>query len=162
MRQLSPLTNLVLACLAALGLVASLGLPWYATSPPAEDIGPMEAMGERLLRTFTSDGAPTTGADALGPNRTIILIAACAVIVLCTALLVPALRGALRDVTRAVAIATPIAVLATAVRAADGLELRWGLVVSVAVGLFMANATWHGAAVRQRRPAPAPGRRATT
>jgi hypothetical protein len=162
MRQLNPITNLVLSCLAAVGLVASLELPWYATSPAAENVGPMEAMGARLLRTFTSDGATTTGTDALGTSRTILLVAAGAVIVLCTAMLLPALRGVLRDLTRAVAIATPMAVLATAVRAAEGLELRWGLVVTVAVGLFMANATWHGAAARQRREAPAPGRRAIT
>jgi hypothetical protein len=160
MRQLSPHSNLMLACLAAVGLVSSLGLPWYATAETADGLGPMEAIGARLLRTFTSEGVITTGTDTLGGSRTLLLVIAAAVIVLSAAMAVPALRAVFRDVLRAVGFGAPVLVLATAVRSSAGLELRWGLVVSVAIALVMASAAWHGAAARPRREPAAPRTRA--
>ena len=159
MRQLTPVTNLLLACFAGLGLMASLRLPWYgaAEATPA-NTGPMEAMGSRLARVFTTDTATTTGADALADQRVLVLGAALGVIGLCSVMLIPVIRRALCDALRALAILLPIAVLAAAVHGANGLELRWGLIVSLATGLFMANAAWHGASVRAPRKAAPPAR----
>jgi hypothetical protein len=166
MRQLSPLTNLLLACLSALGLVAALGLPWYAPGLAASDPsaglsdgqGPMEQFAERLARTFT-DGSAMTGADALGASRTLLSLVAFAVIVLSLAMLVPAVRPYARDVLRTIAIVAPISVVYLAFDtpgAAAHLEIRWGLLVGVAAAAFMATSAWHGSSIRvKRRPAPA-------
>ena len=155
-RQLTPVTNLILACFAGLALMSSLGLPWYGAPVPTPDgLGPMEATGERLARVFTNDAATTTGSDALADQRVLVFGAVLAVIGLCSVMLIPVIRRALCDALRALALLLPIAVLVTAINAADGMELRWGLIVSVAIGLFMANASWHGASVRApRKPAP--------
>jgi hypothetical protein len=168
-RQLTPLTNLVLACLCAVGLVGSLELPWYALPDPAkgpsaqaiaDGQGPMEAFGKGVVRTFTSDGVTSSGTDVLGGQRTLLLIAAVAVMLLCIATLIPALRSGVRDLLRAVALASPILVLFVAIRApaADGLEFRWGLVTTVAVTLFMASSAWHASSARSPRAVAAPPR----
>jgi hypothetical protein len=162
MRQLTPLTNLVLACLCAVGLVASLALPWYALVDPAsrpseqavaDGQGPMESFASQVARTFSSDGLTSSGTDVLGGQRTLLLIVAAVVIVLCIAMLVPALRATLRDPLRAVALAAPVFVVFVAVQApaADGLEFRWGLVATVAIALFMASSAWHGSSARSPR-----------
>jgi hypothetical protein len=157
MRQLSPLTNLALACLSAVGLVASLALPWFAPAQPdPADIGSIEAVGLRIGRVFSSGDSVTSGTDAVGAHRSLLLIAAAAVIVLCVAMLLPALRSVLRDPTRVVALAAPGLTLFLAGESARGAELRWGVVVSVAVALFVASCAWHGSAARARRPVPAP------
>ena len=169
MRQLSPLTNLLLAGLSALGLVGALDLPWFAVPDPAkgpsaqaveDGQGPMTDFVLRLQRTFSSNGITINGTDVLDGKRTLILVLAGAVIVLCTAMLVPALRNGFRDLLRAVALLSPVLVIALAVTApaADGLEFRWGLVVEVALAIFTASAAWHGSTARVPRTAPTAAR----
>jgi hypothetical protein len=170
MRQLSPLTNLLLACLSALGLVAALGLPWYApaqalTDPAlglSDEQGPMEQFADRFARTFTSGGDTLTGSDAVGTSRELLVIVAVAVMVLSAAMLVPALRAIGRDVLRAVALVAPLALIYLAFDtpgASTALEIRWGLVVGVLVSAFMASSAWHGAGIRVRRPGQPPAAR---
>src|SRR5688572_28240503 len=78
MRQLTPLTNLMLACLCAVGLVGSLELPWYslvdpASGPSAQAVedgqGPMESFVGQVSRTFTSDGITSSGHEVLAGQR---------------------------------------------------------------------------------------------
>ncbi|HVL94282.1 MAG TPA: hypothetical protein VM266_00335 [Solirubrobacteraceae bacterium] len=158
MRQLSPLSNLLLACLSALGLVACLGLPWYGPAGPADDgkiasgPGPMEQLADHIARTFSTQPGAVAAGDVLGSARPLILIAAGVVIALSLAMLVPALRAPLRDALRAAGLATPLLVAFLALeRAVDGMELRWGVPAMVAVAGFMASAAWHGSTARERR-----------
>ena len=162
MRQLTPITNLMLACLCAMGLLGALELPWFALVDPAsgpsaqaikDGQGPMESFAGQVVRTFSSDGIASSGSDVLGDQRTLLMIVAAIVVVLSVAMLVPALRAALRDVLRAVGLAAPLLVLFIAIQApgADGLEFRWGLVCTVAIALFMASAAWHGSSARSPR-----------
>jgi hypothetical protein len=167
MRQLTPLTNLMLACLCAVGLVGSLELPWYApvdpgSGPSSQAIrdgqGPMESFVDQFGRTFRSDQTGVSGHDLLAGNRTVVMTLALMVIALCLGMAVPVFRSTVRDVLRAVGLVAPILVLLLAVRApaAEGLEFRWGLVVSVAIALFMASAAWHGSSARTPRAVAAP------
>ena len=167
MRQLTPLTNLVLACLCAVGLVGSLGLPWYgivdpASGPSAQAVedgqGPMESFVGQVSRTFSSDGITSTGTEVLGSHRVLLVILAGIVTLLCVAMLIPGLRAGLRDLLRAVAIASPVLVVVVAVNTpgGDGLEFRWGLVSTVAIALFMASCAWHGSSARSPRAVAAP------
>ena len=167
MRQLSPPTNLLLACLAAFGLLGSLGLPWYAPphATPAVDLtevangkgdGPMQHFAQYVGRMFSSTGLTYDGSEALGSARTLLIVLAGLVIVLSVAVVVPALRDALRDVLRAVSLATPVIIGVLAARHPGGhhLEVRWGLLVGLACTLLMASAAWHGSAVRLKKAMP--------
>jgi hypothetical protein len=162
MRQLTPVTNLMLACLCAVGLVGALELPWFALVDPAsgpsaqaikDGQGPMESFAGQVVRTFSSEGVATSGSDVLGGERTLLMVVAALIVVLSIAMLIPALRAALRDLLRAVGLAAPLLVLFVAIQApaADGLEFRWGLVCTVAIALFMASAAWHGSSARSPR-----------
>jgi hypothetical protein len=161
MRQLTPLTNLVLACLAAVGLVASLGLPWYAppdaTQDPDVAYGHVEAIAAHIARTFSSDST-VSGSDILAGRSSLVPIVAGLVIVLCLAMLVPALRGALRDLLRAISLLSPLGVALLALRApaSQGLDTRWGLYASIAIAVFMASSAWHGSSARSPRAVAAP------
>jgi hypothetical protein len=161
MRQLSPATNLLLACLSALGLVAALGLPWYAPAAVIDPAvaagqGSVEEFGARLARTFTSTGETWTGTEALGTGRTLLLLAAGAVVFLCLLMIVPFLRSAVRDVLRAAALVAPLTVVYLAFDtpgASHAQEIRWGLLVGVAASAFMATSAWHGSSIRVPRRA---------
>jgi hypothetical protein len=134
MRQLSPLTNVVLACVSAFALVVSVGLPWFA--PPS-----------------AAAGATIAGTDALGSARSLVLILAAAVVVLSVAVTLPAVRTLARDALRAVAIATPLLVLALAMQRVGGgqHEVRWGLLVTLGLALLVATTAWHAGDLRDRR-----------
>jgi hypothetical protein len=144
-----------------------VALPWFALvdpskGPTADEVadgqGPMAGFAGQVSRTFSSEGITASGTEVLDAKRTLILVLAAAVVVLCTAMLVPMLRNVFRDLLRAVALASPVLVLFVAIEApkADGMEFRWGLVVSVAVALFMASAAWHGSSARAPKPAGVP------
>src|SRR3954451_5593779 len=107
MRQLTPLTNLMLSCISALGLLLSLELPWYAH--PAVDVpdGRVEAVGAQIARTFTS-GDTISGSDVLGSRSTLLYIVAAVVIALSIAMLVPALREPFRDMLRGISLVSPL------------------------------------------------------
>ena len=162
MRQLSPLTNLMLACLAAVGLVSSLGLPWYAsttTTGAPSDPGQVADAGSDACSRAPARRSP--GSDVLASGRGLVPVLAGVVIVLSLGMMVPALRASLRDLLRAVALATPVLVGFLAVRhpARSDVEMRWGLVAALAIAVVMASAAWHGSAARSRRPAPQPLKR---
>jgi hypothetical protein len=156
MRQISPATNLVLACLASLGLLGSLGQPWYA--PPVEDTnaydGPVERTAFAFGKVFSHHDHAVSGADALGNTESLLMGLVGTIIVLCVLAAVPALRGYVRDVLRAVAIALPLIVLYLAVDRPDGQDIHWGVLAACAIAAFVASASWHGSAIRVKRAAP--------
>jgi hypothetical protein len=160
MRQLNPSTNLVLAVLAGIGLLASLGLPWYA--PPAEDPNPTDGPVERgawqVAQVFaTSTRGTLTGADAAGDGRALLYGLVALVAVVALAISVEGLRRGAEDVMRVVALAAPAVVAFVAIThpgtEAD-LRLHYGMLVAFAAALAMASAAWHGASMRAK-PAPA-------
>jgi hypothetical protein len=156
MRQISPATNLVLACLAGLGLLGSLGQPWYA--PPVKDPngydGPVERTAYAVSKVFSQHDGAVSGADALGNTQTVLTGLVAAVIVLCVLAGVPALRSYVRDVLRAVAIALPLIVFYTVVDRPTRQDIHWGVLAAFAIAAFVASAAWHGSAIRVKRAAP--------
>ena len=167
MRQLNPLSNIVLACLAAVGLVASLSLPWYAPAvihgktdlgavAEGEADGPMQHFSDWVQRVFSTGGRTVSGADALGNQKMIILGIAVVVAVMCLVMLLPAMRPLLRDIVRVVGLLAPAAVLWLGFVDKPGnvqLEIRWGLIVSALVAFFMASCAWHVGSVRKQKVA---------
>src|SRR3954454_13421560 len=113
MRQLSPFTNLLLAFLAALGLLGSLGLPWYGPTVKVEQVdlgrvasgdgdGPMQHFADWVGRVFSATGTTYTGNDSLGSSKMLLFVLAAAICALSLAMLVPGLRSALRETYRAI------------------------------------------------------------
>jgi hypothetical protein len=158
MRQLSPAFNLVLACLAAVGLVLTLDLPWLApavTDPNATD-GPVERAAFQFAHVFERVPDATTGSETLAAGaRSVVELLALVVIALALLAFHPALRGGLRDITRGVGLSVPLTVLYLVfVRPGevDG-GLHWGALVAVSVSVFLCSALWQGALIRARRPA---------
>lgn len=161
MRQLTPLSNVLLALAAAVALAASLRLPWYA--PPEatgagaeEEIWAIEGVFAAIGRWFTSDGPPVAGQQALVAGELALLAAAGATAVLALLMLVSALRGAVRDLFRLLPLAAPVIVFVQIVNPPGDMELRWGVFVALAVALFMANSAVHGSELRDPKPAPKP------
>ena len=158
MRQISPASNLVLACLAGLGLLGTLSAPWYA--PPVVDRnvydGPVERAAFAVGHVFGAHDHAVAGADALGKTQTLLMILVGAVILLSCLAAVPAMRAHVRDVLRAVALALPLIVLYLLVdRPGKGaLEIHWGVLAALAIAVFVATAAWHGSAIRVKRQAP--------
>ena len=156
-RQINPFTNLLLTVLCAAGLALSIGLPWFAGKRPAgEDDGTLEALASDIARVFAQGGV--AGTDSLGSARPVLLVLAAVTAVLAVLHLVPALRRLVRTPLRLVPLAAPVVVLVQAVDAPDGFELRWGLLVALAVSAYMASSAFHGAELREKRPKPAPYR----
>lgn len=165
MRQFSPPTNLLLTCLAAIGLVVSLGLPWYGAAQGISDspqdvgtiAGPIEGAAALVARWFSaSDGA--IGSEILGSTTQNGLIGlALASILLSAAMVVPALRRLAREGLHVIPLAAPAFVVLNMVDqpGAGGMELRPGILIALAAGLMMASAAWHGASLRGARKAPA-------
>jgi hypothetical protein len=156
MRQLSPVSNLVLACAAAIGMIGTLGLEWFA--PPVADFaetdGPMERTAFAFASVFQHHADGVTGADALGSTAGLVYALAGAVFLLSALAAVPALRGHVRDILRAVALATPLLVGVLAIRHTGTqatLHVHWGLLVALATAAFTASCAWHGSAIRQKR-----------
>src|SRR4051794_10993383 len=66
MRTLTPATNLVLSCLAALALLTTLEFPWVspAVSDPVTTDGPVERAAFQVAHVFQSPADATAGAPA--------------------------------------------------------------------------------------------------
>src|ERR1700754_3073739 len=112
MRTIGFRSNVLFIVAAAVGLLASLGRPWYAPTPaltPEEarigDVqGPVEAFFSRLAREFSTDTG-TTGWHAFHSTDTILTVLV--VIAIATALgtLVPAIQQPCRELLRLVTLA---------------------------------------------------------
>jgi O-antigen/teichoic acid export membrane protein len=157
MRQVSPATNLLLACLSAVGLLAVFDLPWFAPPVKADDsVGAVEQTAAQFAAMFQHADRAMTGHDAFADAQTLLTVMPAAIIGLCLLMAVPVLRDLVREPLRAVAFGTPL-VVAYLVFARPGDAtgtLHWGALAGMAVSLFLTSAAWHGSALRGPRPAP--------
>lgn len=166
MRTLGFRSNVLFVIAALVGLVASLGRPWYApalASAPAEGDslvgevqGPVEGFFSRLAREFTAtDG--TTGWHAFTTTDMVIcgLVALAALSAL--AVMVPALQVVAREVLRVAALALLGIVVVKLAQVPDdaGLaERRQGAWIALAVTGIAASSAFSvcAAPIRRRRP----------
>ena len=157
MRQLDPVTNLVLSALAGLGLLASLSTPWFV--PPAgsttQTDGPVERGAWQVGHFFKHDvDGRVSGTDAIGDGRIVLVVIVAVMIGLAFAIAIPAVRKQAEDLLRVAGFAAPVGVIylaATHTGATGDVMVHYGILVSLAVALFAASCAFHGATVRQRR-----------
>jgi hypothetical protein len=155
MRQLSAVTNLVLAGLASVALALSLQLPWLA--PPGElpeGLSAPERAVRQIAHVFQTVPGEVSGQDAFVNSRSTLFAMAVATVGLCALMGVPGLRGMLREVLRALGLITPLAVGYLLLARPGGVagDLHWGAFAALGVSVFVASAAWHGSAIRERRP----------
>jgi hypothetical protein len=155
MRTLGFRSHVLIAVAAAVGLIASLGRPWYAVAPEAT-AGAQP--GSRLvdsLERLVSDPDGTTGWDALGTWGTVLAALAAATAAGALGCLVPAVQGVARELVRYGGLVC-FAVVAWKVldHPADGTELRMGAVVAGVAALIACTSGSAAAAapLRRRRP----------
>ncbi len=159
-RQITPVSNLLLSILAGLGLLASLSLPWYAApaSDPSVTDGPIERGAYQVGQVFSSSAkGMVSGNDALGDARMALFGLVALVVTLAAGVCVPALRRAAEDTLRVVALAIPVVLLIVAFAHpgdSGALHLHYGLLVAFVAALLMASAAWHGATMRPKKSAP--------
>ncbi|HEX8207310.1 MAG TPA: hypothetical protein VF587_14710 [Solirubrobacteraceae bacterium] len=165
MRQVSPATNLLLACLSAIGLVAAFDLPWFA--PPLDvdpGLGAVERAATQFAGVFQHADASMTGRDAFADAGLLLTGMPAAIVVLSLLMAVPALRDVVREPLRAVAFGAPL-VVAYLVVARPGTaqgEVHWGALAGLALSVFLTSAAWHGSALKARRPVPGTWSRGAT
>lgn len=161
MRQLTPRTNLLLAVLGGLGLLASLALPWYAvpTEDPNPTNGPVERGAYQVAQVFaTSAKGTVAGADALGEGRSALIGVVGVVALLAALVAIREIRRLAEDALRVVALAAPFVLLIAVIDhggTRGDVRLHYGMLVGFAAVLFMSSAAWHGASLREYRPASA-------
>ena len=167
-------SRVLLALVAAVGVVASLGRPWYAAAPPPADDepasigslhGPVDALFGGIARWF-ADSAGTTGWDALGPWATALAALAALTAVTAAACLVASLQGIAREGLRYGALAClglTLWKLLDPPGPNAALELRQGAflaaaaaLVAVACGSAVASAPLHRRQERGAYVPPAP------
>jgi hypothetical protein len=159
-RQLNPSTNLVLAVLAGLGLLASLSLDWFAAPviDPTPTDGPVERGAFQVSQVFATHAKGTvSGNTALGSGRMALVLLVVLVAILAAAVSVASLRRHAEDALHLAALATPVVVIALAAAhpgTSAAISIHYGLLVSLATAIFMASASWHGASMRQKHAAP--------
>ena len=152
MRTLGFRTHVLIAVAAAVGLIASLGRPWYAQAPEAvESTYPGSSLAKSLERLI-SDPTGSTGWDALGPWGTVLAAFAAATAAGALGCLAPSLQGVAREVVRYSALAC-FALVAWKVldHPADGTELRMGAVLAGVAALISCTSGSAAAAAPLKR-----------
>jgi uncharacterized membrane protein len=156
-RQLNPSTNLMLAVITGVALLASMSLPWFAApveDPTATD-GPIERGAFAVSQVFATSAKDTVdGTAALGGARMALVGIVVLVALLALAVLTPSIRRQAEDVLHLVALAVPVVVLIAAVShpgTTAPASLHYGTLVALALSLFMASAAWNGARMREKR-----------
>jgi hypothetical protein len=141
MRTLGFRTHVLLAVAAAIGLVASLGRPWYAAAPEAAASAyPGSNLADSLERLI-SEPSGTTGWDALGLWGSVLAVVALATVVGGLGCLVPSLQGVARELVRYGPLASFAIVAWKALdHPSDGTELRMGIVLAGVAALIAAVA----------------------
>jgi hypothetical protein len=159
-RQLNPSTNLVIAILAGLGLLASLSVSWFAapvTDPTVTD-GPIEQGAFQVSQVFATHAKGTvSGSDALGSSATVLVAVVGLVALLALAVTVASVRKPAEDGLRLAALAAPVVLLILIVAHSGTnvpVRIHYGVLVASIASLVMASAAWQGAAMRQKHAAP--------
>jgi hypothetical protein len=155
-RQLDPVSNLVLCALAAAGLLATLSLPWFAN--PAVDTtgtdGPVEKGAFQVSHFFSHGVNQVTGKDALGSSKSILFFAVAGILGLAGAVTIPQIRRQAEDILRVAALVLPLVVLGLAVSHSGThgpVKAHWGILVSFLVACFAASCAYHGSNMRNKR-----------
>ena len=164
MRTIGFRSNVLFILAAAVGLIASLGRPWYAGAPAAtpEEVrigdvnGPVEDFFARLVREFTT-ATGTKGWDAFSSTDTILaaLVAVAVVSAICA--LIPGIEQPAREILRLATFAMLGIVVVKLVNTPDtvGLvERRQGAWIALGVTGIMASSanTIYNAPLVRRKP----------
>jgi hypothetical protein len=152
MRTLGFRTHVLIVVAAAVGLLASLGRPWYAAAPEASaGTYPGTSLANSLERLI-SDPDGTTGWDALGVWGTVLAAVAAATAAGALGCLAPALQGVARELVRYGALAC-FALVAWKLldHPAEGTELRMGAVLGAVAALIACTSGSAAAAAPLRR-----------
>ena len=160
MRQLNPSSNLILAVLAGLGLLASLSLSWYAApaEPPNPDDGPIERGAWQVGYVFaTSARGQVEGGDAIGDGRLFLVAAVVLIAILGLAISLNAGRQGAEGLLRGVALSVPVLVIGLALvhPGTDApVRVHYGMVIALGIAALTASAAWHGASWRPKHAPP--------
>lgn len=168
MRTLGFRAHVLLGVAAAVGVVAALARPWYATAPQAAVAGergvgslqgPVDSLAAGMQRWISqSDGI--TGWDALGVWGTVIAGLAGLTALAALGSLVPALQGIAREAVRYSAFACAGVVIWKLIDTPgpnSDLELRFGAFVAAAAALiaFSSGAAVASTPLKHRKVASA-------
>ena len=168
MRTIGFRSNVLFIVAAAIGLLASLGRPWYAISPRAtveearigEVNGPVEAFFLRLGREFTT-ATGTTGWEAFKTTDTLLAVLVAIAVVSAFGSLMAGLEEPSREVLRLATLAMlgiVVVKLANTPDAAGLVERRQGAWIALGVTGIMASsaATLYSAPFARRKAGPSP------
>lgn len=162
MRTIGFRSNVLFIVAASVGLLASLGRPWYAPAPvqtPEEvrigDVqGPVEQFFSRLAREFTTANG-TTGWHAFSSTDTILTILVLIAIATAIGTLVPNVQQPSREVLRLVTFAMLGIVVVKLANTPDALvERRQGAWIALCVTGIMAssaNTIYNAPLVRRKK-----------
>jgi hypothetical protein len=163
MRTIGSRSNVLFIIAAAVGLIASLGRPWYAHAPavtPEEarigDVqGPVEQFFSRLAREF-STATGTTGWDAFHSTDTILTALVLIACVTAVGSLIAGIEQPCREILRLVTLAMlgiVVVKLANTPDAAGLVERRQGAWIALGVTGIMASsaATIYSAPMARRK-----------
>jgi len=166
MRTIGFRSNVLFIVAAAVGLLASLGRPWYAISPGAtieearigEVNGPVETFFLRLGREFTT-ATGTTGWDAFTTTDTILAALVALAVVSAFGSLIRGLEQPSREVLRLATLAMlgiVVVKLANTPDAAGLVERRQGAWIALGVTGIMASSatTLYSAPFARRKAGP--------
>jgi hypothetical protein len=166
MRTIGFRSNVLFIIAASVGLLASLGRPWYATAPvlTPEEVrigqvqGPVEQFFSRLAREFTTEHG-TTGWDAFSSTDTILTVLVAIAIVTALGSMIAGIEQPCREILRLVTLAMLGIVVVKLVNTPDeaGLvERRQGAWIALGVTGIMASsaATLYAAPLVRHKRGP--------
>jgi hypothetical protein len=142
MRSIGFRSNLVFAIVAAIGVVASLGQPWYGPAHAHTD-AQMEDLFNGIGRAFSGSGG-TTGWVALQSADQLVAGLAVATVMLLLLTLVPAVQHQAQALARWVSLATLGVVVVKLVDEPGSnaiSEPRYGVLMALAAALVLVGST---------------------
>jgi len=155
MRTIGFRSNILFAIAAAVGVVASLGRPWYGRAADPTDAR-MEDLFNGIGRAFTESGG-TSGWDALKTADTVIAGLAVATVALLVLALAPAIQRYVQRLARWTALAAFGVVLVKLIDepGANSLnEPRHGVLIALAASAVLLASTFTVAAAPSRKRTP--------
>ena len=166
MRTIGFRSNVLFILVAAFGLLASFGQPWYAGSaaPVAAESGvgqlqsPIEGFFVRITREFTREGG-TKGWDAFTSTDTILTALVLVAVVSALGTLAPAIEQSCREILRLVTLAMLGIVIVKIVNTPDAIglvERRQGAWIALGVTGIMASSAsaLYAAPLTRRKSGP--------
>jgi hypothetical protein len=155
MRTIGFHSNILFALAAGLGVIASLGRPWYGPPNPATD-AQMEDLFGGVGRALTASGG-IDGWTALGTADQLLAGFAVATVVLVLLTLVVPVQRLMQALGRWTALVTVGIVLVKLIDGPDAASMsepRNGLFLALAASLVLLASSWTVAAAPSRRKTP--------